>query len=89
MSYKFTKWLILIVPTLVVGVWEVVRHQFLMPYVSMELGNVLTPILLFAVSITLLYRWFAYLERMQEELAAGTGAESPSGTAGAVGPRTA
>lgn len=68
MSYKFTKWLILIVPTLVVGVWEVVRHQFLMPYVSMELGNVLTPILLFAVSITLLYRWFAYLERMQEEL---------------------
>ncbi|WP_178022391.1 histidine kinase [uncultured Paenibacillus sp.] len=68
MSYKFTKWLILIVPTLVVGVWEVVRHQFLMPYVSMEMGNVLTPILLFAVSITLLYRWFAYLERMQEEL---------------------
>lgn len=68
MSYKFTKWLILIVPTLVVGVWEVVRHQFLMPYVSMELGNVLTPIILFAVSMTLLNRWFAYLERMQEEL---------------------
>ncbi|CAM4332945.1 histidine kinase [Paenibacillus phoenicis] len=68
MSYKFTKWLILIVPTLVVGVWEVVRHQFLMPFVSMELGNVLTPVILFAVSITLQYRWFSNLERMQEEL---------------------
>lgn len=68
MSYKFTKWMILIVPTLIVGLWEYVRHQFLIPYVSMELGNVLTPVILFAVSVTLLYRWFSYLEHMQEEL---------------------
>ncbi|MGG6314223.1 sensor histidine kinase [Paenibacillus macerans] len=68
MTYKLTKWMILIVPTLVVGLWEYVRHQFLMPYVSMEMGNVLTPVILFAVSITLLHRWFSYLERMQEEL---------------------
>ncbi len=60
--------MILIVPTLIVGLWEYVRHQFLMPYISMDLGNVLTPVILFAVSITLLNRWFSYLEQMQEEL---------------------
>lgn len=68
MSYKFTKWMILIVPTMIIGLWEYVRHQFLMPYLSMELGNVLTPIILFFVSVTLLYRWFSYLEKLQEEL---------------------
>lgn len=68
LSYKFTKWMILIVPTLIVGLWEYVRHQFLMPFISMDLGNVLTPVILFAVSITLLNRWFSYLEQMQEEL---------------------
>lgn len=68
LSYKFTKWMILIVPTLIVGVWEYVRHQFLIPYISMDLGNILTPVILFAVSITLLNRWFSDLEQMQEEL---------------------
>ncbi|CAM4327915.1 sensor histidine kinase [Paenibacillus macerans] len=68
MSYKITKWMILIVPTLVVGIWEYVRHQFLMPYLSMELGNILTPFILFGVCVPLLHRWFSYLEQMQEEL---------------------
>ncbi|AWB44426.1 two-component sensor histidine kinase [Paenibacillus sp. CAA11] len=68
MTYKQIKWLILIVPTLIVGLWEVLRHQLLMPYISMDLGNYITPCILFVVSITLLNGWFKQLERMQREL---------------------
>lgn len=68
MSYTQIKWLILFLPTVVVGIWEYVRHQFLMPVLSMDAGNVLTPALVFLVSVTLLRRLFAMLERMQREL---------------------
>ncbi|CAM2884375.1 histidine kinase [Paenibacillus sediminis] len=68
MTYKQIKWMILIVPTLTVGIWEYVRHQFLMPYISMTAGNYLTPIILFMVSVTLLAQLFKILERYQEEL---------------------
>lgn len=60
--------MILIVPSVIVGLWEFVRHQFLISYISMGLGNFITPVILFVVSITLLYRLFAILERVQEEL---------------------
>ncbi|NGZ77766.1 sensor histidine kinase [Saccharibacillus alkalitolerans] len=68
MSYKQVKWLILFLPTVVVGLWEYIRHQFLMPVLSMDAGNMLTPVLVFLVSVTLLRRLFAMLERMQREL---------------------
>ncbi|USB31972.1 histidine kinase [Paenibacillus sp. YPG26] len=68
MSYRQIKWMILIVPSIIVGLWEFVRHQFLITYISMGLGNFMTPIILFVVSITLLYRLFAMLERVQNEL---------------------
>lgn len=44
MTYKQIKRLILILPTITIGVWEYVRHQFLLPYISMEAGNWLTPV---------------------------------------------
>lgn len=51
-----------------VGIWEVVRHQFLMPYISMDLGNYLTPVLVFLVSLVLLVPLFSLMERNQREL---------------------
>ncbi|AJS59042.1 sensor histidine kinase [Paenibacillus sp. IHBB 10380] len=68
MSYKQIKWMILILPTLVVGIWEYVRHRFLMPYISMDLGNYLTPVIVFLISMTLLNQLFKSLEQIQEEL---------------------
>nr|WP_247681612.1 histidine kinase [Paenibacillus sp. Marseille-P2973] len=62
--------MILFVPTLIVGLWEYVRHQFLMPYISMDLGNWLTPILVYLVSVTLLNQLFSQLEKIQQELQA-------------------
>ncbi len=68
MSYKQIKWMILIIPTLAVGIWEYARHAFLMPYISMKVGNFLTPVFLFFISMTLLSMLFRRLEQVQEEL---------------------
>ncbi|WP_179030681.1 sensor histidine kinase [Paenibacillus kribbensis] len=68
MTYKQIKWMILFVPTLTVGAWEYVRHQFLLSYISMNVGNWLTPVILYLVSVTLLTKLFRMLERIQMEL---------------------
>ncbi|KJD45921.1 sensor histidine kinase [Paenibacillus terrae] len=68
MNYRQIKWFILIVPTITVGLWEYIRHQFLLPYISMSVGNYLTPVLVFLVSITLLSQLFSMLEKIQREL---------------------
>ncbi len=68
MSYKGLKWLILWIPTITIGLWEYVRHTSLLPYISMELGNLLAPVFVFLVTLTLLRSLFGRLEAMQESL---------------------
>ncbi|MEF3311157.1 histidine kinase [Paenibacillus sp. GYB004] len=68
MSYKQIKWLILILPTVTIGLWEYIRHQFLLPYISMDLGNLLAPVIVFLVTMIFLTQLFSMLEDMQEEL---------------------
>lgn len=68
MTYKQIKWLILIIPTLTIGLWEYVRHEFLLPYISMELGNWLAPVIVLLVSLLLLTQLFKMIEHYQEEL---------------------
>jgi len=69
MSYKLNKWLILIIPTLTIGLWEWIRHEFLLSYISMELGNLLSPVIVFIVTIVFLTKLFSIMERSQQELA--------------------
>jgi two-component system nitrate/nitrite sensor histidine kinase NarQ len=68
LSYRTIKHLILWTPTITIGLWEYVRHTVLLPYVSMDLGNLLAPVIVFLVSVTLLRKLFAMLESTQEEL---------------------
>lgn len=68
MKYKQIKWLILITPTITIALWEYVRHEFLLPYISMDMGNYLSPILVFIVTLLFLRHLFSILERIQEEL---------------------
>lgn len=68
MSYKQIKWMILFLPTLTVGIWEYMRHSLLIHYVSMDLGNVLSPVIVYLTSLTLLMPLFRMLEHNQEEL---------------------
>lgn len=66
--YTRIKLIILLLPTLAVGIWEWVRHQWLLPYISMDMGNLLTPLLVLAVSLALLAPLFKKLEGIQREL---------------------
>ncbi|MFC3771726.1 sensor histidine kinase [Paenibacillus sp. GCM10012303] len=68
MTYKQIKWLILIIPTLTIGIWEYVRHEFLLPYISMELGNWLAPVFVLLVTLLFLTQLFTMIEHNQEEL---------------------
>ncbi len=68
MRYKLIKWLILIIPTLTIGLWEYVRHEFLLPYISMELGNVLAPVIVFVVTMLFLTQLFHMMEQSRKEL---------------------
>ncbi|WP_067726863.1 sensor histidine kinase [Oceanobacillus damuensis] len=68
MNYKQIKWLILFLPTITIALWEYIRHEFLLSYISMEMGNILSPVLVFIVTLVFLRHLFSMLERMQEEL---------------------
>ncbi len=68
MTYKQIKWLILTIPTISVGLWEYIRHEYLLPYISMELGNWLTPVIVLVITLTLLVHLFVIYEKMQEDL---------------------
>lgn len=68
MTYKQLKWLILLIPTITVGLWEYVRHEYLLPYISMDVGNWLTPVIVLFVTFTLLTRFFTKMELIQEQL---------------------
>ena len=68
LKYKQIKWLILTIPTITIALWEYIRHEFLLSYISMEIGNFLSPILVFIVTLVFLRHLFSILERMQEAL---------------------
>ncbi|MCD7034195.1 histidine kinase [Metabacillus sp. GX 13764] len=68
MKYNQIKWLILIIPTLTIALWEYTRHAFLLPYISMEAGNILSPILVFVITLIFVRHLFHLLEKIQEEL---------------------
>ncbi|GGE69772.1 sensor histidine kinase [Priestia taiwanensis] len=68
MTDKQIKALILLIPPFAIGMWEYVRHEFLLPYLSMDLGNVLSPFIVFFVTVFPLLKLFRHMERSQEEL---------------------
>ena len=70
MKYNQIKWLILFLPTITIALWEYIRHEFLLSYISMDMGNFLSPILVFIVTLVFLRHLFSILEKMQEELRA-------------------
>ncbi len=62
------KWWILLIPTLTIGLWEYARHAFLLPYMSMDLGNLLAPFIVLAVTLTVSRGLFGKLEHSQAAL---------------------
>lgn len=68
MTYKQIKWLILLLPTFSVGMWEYLRHSILEEYISMSSGNWVSAIIVFLVTLYFLNILFGKLEGMQQEL---------------------
>lgn len=68
MSYSFIKWSILLSPALMVGLWEYVRHEYLLPYISMDAGNWLSPLIVIFFTLIFSTPLFRKLEKIQEEL---------------------
>ncbi|BBH24912.1 hypothetical protein Back11_62570 [Paenibacillus baekrokdamisoli] len=68
MPYKRIKWFILWTPTLTIALWEYIRHTFLLPYISMDLGNVLAPVIVLTVTMTLVQKLFHLLEQTNDSL---------------------
>lgn len=68
MSTKMIKRLILWTPAVTIGIWEYVRHAFLLPYISMDMGNILAPIIVFIISMTLLAKLFRIMEDTEQKL---------------------
>ncbi|MEK0316340.1 sensor histidine kinase [Cohnella sp. 56] len=68
MNDRRIKWMILLIPTLTIGLWEYIRHAFLLPYMTMDLGNLLAPFIVLAVTLTLVRGLFVRLESSQRAL---------------------
>lgn len=68
MSEKQIKLLILLIPTITIGLWEYIRHEFLLPYISMELGNLLAPVIVFLVTMIFVRKLFNMFAKMKEDL---------------------
>lgn len=68
MFYSMIKWSILLSPAIMVGLWEYIRHEFLLPYISMDTGNWLSPLIVIFFILIFSTPLFKRLEKMQEEL---------------------
>ncbi|GAX91956.1 sensor histidine kinase [Effusibacillus lacus] len=68
MSYRQIKWMIILIPMITIQVWEYVRHEYLHPFISMRIGNWLSALLVFVVTLWLAMKLFRRMEQMQDEL---------------------
>lgn len=68
MKYQEIKGLMLLLPTLSIGLWEYARHTVLLPYLSMEMGNLLAPVIVFVLTVPIMRKLFALMETTQMEL---------------------
>lgn len=68
MRPRSIKWMIFLLPTLSIGAWEFIRHEYLIHHLSMTAGNWLAPVIVLAVTLTAVWPLFILLERTQEAL---------------------
>jgi signal transduction histidine kinase len=69
MSYRLLQVLTVILPTLLIGGFEYIRHKFLLAYLSMETGNLYITILTFVLSLLFSVWAFRVIRTTNERLA--------------------
>lgn len=55
-------------PTVTIALWEYIRHAFLLPYLSMDLGSALAPVIVLTLTVTLVHKLFDLLEQTSDSL---------------------
>ncbi|MFY0543525.1 sensor histidine kinase [Brevibacillus sp. H7] len=68
MTYRMLYWLTVLLPPIVIGGFEFVRHDFLLSYMSMETGNVYITLLTLLLSFLFATWMFRKIERMNARL---------------------
>lgn len=69
MSYRWLKLLTVLVPTVIIGGFEFIRHEFLLHSISMEAGNYIIIALTFVISYFFAIWMFGTIERKNRQLA--------------------
>lgn len=68
MSLRTLKWFTILLPPLVIGGFEMIRHELLLRYLSMETGNLYIILLTFVLSILFANWMFRNIETMNASL---------------------
>jgi signal transduction histidine kinase len=69
MSYRTLKIFTILLPTILIGGFEFIRHQLLIRYLSMEEGNFLITLLIFILSFAFATWMFRLIQQTNEHLA--------------------
>lgn len=69
MTYRLLQVLSVLIPTLLIGGFEYIRHDFLLPYMSMRTGNFYITILTFIISFWFAVWMFRTIRSINEKLA--------------------
>lgn len=68
MTYRILQLFTILLPTLLIGGFEYIRHALLMPYISMETGNHLITLLTFVLSFLFSLLVFRMIRKMNNRL---------------------
>jgi nitrate/nitrite-specific signal transduction histidine kinase len=68
MTYRMLYWLTVLLPPLIIGGFEFIRHDFLLNYMSMETGNVYITLLTLLLSFLFATWMFHKIDRMNARL---------------------
>jgi two-component system nitrate/nitrite sensor histidine kinase NarX len=68
MTYSRLRWVSILSPTLLVGYMEYFRHEYLLPYLSMEQGNVAITLMVLVLSFFYATWVFQIIRRMNDRL---------------------
>ncbi|MBA4534837.1 sensor histidine kinase [Brevibacillus halotolerans] len=69
MNYRWLKLTSIMLPTIMIGGFEYARHEFLLPYFTMDEGNVIITIMTLVLSFIFATWVFGKIKRMSEKLA--------------------
>ncbi|MGC5325106.1 sensor histidine kinase [Brevibacillus sp. SYSU BS000544] len=68
MTYRFFQVVSVLLPTVLIGGFEYIRHDYLLPYMSMETGNFYITILTFVLSFLFAIWMFRTIRSMNDKL---------------------